>query len=604
MELGSRIRMLMGALLVVLVPASGDAGDKEIKDAIDRGVAFLREQQQEDGTWPGQPIGATALAGLTLLECGVPASDQAVKSAADAVRQAAIDLTHTYSLSLAIMFLDRLGDAADVPLIQSMAVRLLDGQKRTGGWTYRCPAPEEREVNRLTTALRQRSELVAKGELPGGAKPAPRKLPKEIQDHVARIQNRPLTGPNANRGPTDNSNTQFATMGLWIAHRHGIPVEKALSRVESRFRSGQNSDGGWGYVPPRSSGERGSVSTRNMTCAGLLGLAFGIGATHEAALRTSGKGNNARGPAVPQDAAVRASLLALAAYIGPSREPPDFYFFWSLERVGVAFGLSTIGNKDWYAWGSEIVVAEQRPNGSWRGKFPEGGVDTCFALLFLRRANLVQDLTVIIKGKFPDPATHQLKGGGLGAERLPGGAAKDAPVSPKESPPQEEPANKLIPPDSESGAAEIARLGQELVKNGDATGVVLNQLRDGKGARYTEALAKAIPQLKGDAKTLARDALVERLARMTGKTLADKLHDEDVEVRSAAALACATKEDTGQIPALITLLGDQEKRVIQAARTSLKAMTGQDFGPSPGAMSTERNAAIKQWRAWWKENGD
>ena len=38
-------------------------------------------------------------------------------------------MSRTYTLSLGILFLDRLGDPADIPLIESMAVRLLGLQR-------------------------------------------------------------------------------------------------------------------------------------------------------------------------------------------------------------------------------------------------------------------------------------------------------------------------------------------------------------------------------------------------------------------------------------------------------------------------------------------
>src|SRR5262249_3508894 len=44
-----------------------------------------------------------------------------------------------------------------------------------------------------------------------------------------------------------------------------------------------------------------------------------------------------------------------------------YYFLWSLERMAVAFGLETIGGKDWYNWGAEILLANQSPNGGWEG---------------------------------------------------------------------------------------------------------------------------------------------------------------------------------------------------------------------------------------------
>ena len=55
-------------------------------------------------------------------------------------------------MSLAILFLDRLGDPDDGVLIESMAVRMLAGQSRHGGWVYECPAPPPEETDRLAQA--------------------------------------------------------------------------------------------------------------------------------------------------------------------------------------------------------------------------------------------------------------------------------------------------------------------------------------------------------------------------------------------------------------------------------------------------------------------
>ena len=57
---------------------------------------------------------------MTLLMCGVPASDPAVQNAARFVRRSTLSLTGTYELSLAIMFLDQLGDPQDRELIRTL----------------------------------------------------------------------------------------------------------------------------------------------------------------------------------------------------------------------------------------------------------------------------------------------------------------------------------------------------------------------------------------------------------------------------------------------------------------------------------------------------
>ena len=79
-----------GALL--LAGAGARAADRaDIDRAIERGVSALKKRQGEYGTWSHTyKTGATALAGLTLLECDVPASDKAVQGAAAVVRPASI----------------------------------------------------------------------------------------------------------------------------------------------------------------------------------------------------------------------------------------------------------------------------------------------------------------------------------------------------------------------------------------------------------------------------------------------------------------------------------------------------------------------------------
>jgi HEAT repeat protein len=128
---------------------------------------------------------------------------------------------------------------------------------------------------------------------------------------------------------------------------------------------------------------------------------------------------------------------------------------------------------------------------------------------------------------------------------------------------------------------------------------VLEKLRDSKGAVHTQALASAIPKLAEPARKKAREALAERMTRMTASTLRDKLQDENVEIRRAAALACAMKDDKTHIPDLITALEDAEPIVIRAARAGLKSLTGQDFGPTADASRAERLKAVADWKTWW-----
>jgi hypothetical protein len=62
----------------------------------------------------------------------------------------------------------------------------------------------------------------------------------------------------------------------------------------------------------------------------------------------------------------------------------------------VLYNLDTINGVDWYLWGSDHLVATQTERGTWAAGGYHGSnelLDTCLALLFLKRANLTKDLS-------------------------------------------------------------------------------------------------------------------------------------------------------------------------------------------------------------------
>src|SRR5687768_5221803 len=107
----------------------------QVKKAIQKGVDHLRKttkfgSNQLNGKYT---TGPRALVGWTLPEAGVDAKDDFVKRLADETRLACIGMDQTYNISVAIIFLDKLGDPGDKALIQSLALRLLGGQNKLGG---------------------------------------------------------------------------------------------------------------------------------------------------------------------------------------------------------------------------------------------------------------------------------------------------------------------------------------------------------------------------------------------------------------------------------------------------------------------------------------
>jgi hypothetical protein len=566
---------VFGGLL--LTSGARAANQELVRRAVHKGVKLLKRVQGKDGTWfhQDQPLGMTALAGLTLLECGEPPSEAHVQAAAKTLRLACADqqkVHQTYTIALAVMFFDRLGEPGDEPLIQALTMRLMAGQNGSGGWDYGCPALPDDFYRKLTAGLQQ---AVLKVRDPAADKhePPPRADRQEVLQITGKLRNT-SGGDNG-----DNSNTQFATLGLWVARRHGQPVDDCLLEVARHFKETQHADGGWSYRW----WEKKSATTDTMTCAGLIGLAVGHG------VRVAARADARAGLA--KDRSVLAGLLCLAGHVGQpilmlSGDTRAYYFFWSLERVAVIYRLPTIGRHNWYNWVAGILLRNQQDNGAWYGEFSKHDrramvADTCFALLALQRANVARDLSGMLQGDVTLKA------------RQPGTATEDAPR-----------AGPATAGSAPGGDDRAARLCADLVNAAPAEQTTLmEQYKTNKGAEYTQALATAIPQLSGTAQRDARRALAERLANKTAATLRGYLQDKEDELRYAAARAAYIKNQSELVPDLIELLKDANARIVAAAHQALRGISGKDFGPAARADSTERAAAAARWRAWWDSEG-
>jgi hypothetical protein len=79
----------------------------------------------------------------------------------------------------------------------------------------------------------------------------------------------------------------------------------------------------------------------------------------------------------------------------PGQGAWHYYYLYGLERVGAFTGLRYIGKNDWYRAGARYLLQEQQKDGHWPEpaktdhlQYEERLVQTCFALLFLRRATV------------------------------------------------------------------------------------------------------------------------------------------------------------------------------------------------------------------------
>lgn len=180
-------------------------------------------------------------------------------------------------------------------------------------------------------------------------------------------------------GPGDLSNTQYAALGLRAAARAGadVPERSWYELIEATLRH-RDDDGGFGY-------RQGSHATGSMTAAGV-----GVLAICRDRLDL-GEGRSGRRRAREVEEAIEGGLAWLARRFTVSQNPGHGrthlgYYLYGLERVGALVPTDRIGEHDWYAMGAEFLVRSQARQGHWAGSLGGGHEETCFALLFLRRA--------------------------------------------------------------------------------------------------------------------------------------------------------------------------------------------------------------------------
>jgi hypothetical protein len=65
-----------------------------------------------------------------------------------------------------------------------------------------------------------------------------------------------------------------------------------------------------------------------------------------------------------------------------------YYYLYAVERTGLLFGTEKFGAREWYPEGANVLLKIQQPDGSWPAADTHRNAvwDTCFSILFLRRA--------------------------------------------------------------------------------------------------------------------------------------------------------------------------------------------------------------------------
>jgi Domain of unknown function (DUF4159) len=347
--------LLAGSLACAQSTAWGGVTSEEVEQAIRNGVKFLKDRQQADGSWPGEVqtarTGTTSLATLALLTAGEKPDSPAIQKTLTLLRShGPQQLNSTYAIGL-----------------QSMVFAAADPQT-------------------------DRARLVANVEwLERAQHKDPRR--ESWAGNWSYTEQRTQAG--------DNSNTQYALLGLNAASEVGIPVRPevwGLSRAY--FEYYQNRDGGWGYTP------RNKQSTASMTCAGIASLIICGSRRFQSLEHIQGEtirkcGDGALDPFLNRGIDWLANHFDVHQNIGHGQQY-KLYYLYGLERAGRLAGVRFFGQNDWYRLGAEELVRSQNKlSGFWTGGGENEIVGTSLALLFLAKGRapvLINKLSHLPRG--------------------------------------------------------------------------------------------------------------------------------------------------------------------------------------------------------------
>jgi hypothetical protein len=402
-------------------PSAGLRRSKAFVDAvhraIDLGAKWVRTLQESDGSWSVRRVqafyvsgegslGPTALALYTLRACGAPADDPSVKRGFQRLREmydskkrgrTGLD---TYGVSLTLLALearyaaetapspgDRYGAAppparhipeADLDWMRDLVRWLVAAQGKDGGFSYWSPPIQSNAWDHSNT---QFALLALKAARRCGVD-VPREAWARAADHLLDEQERkgPATGRFEPAPPADAG--------------YGAPPLREVAKDQAR---------GWGYAANTSatgSMTAGCLSSLAICRSELLGTTLWPAALDRRAVQS-----------IRDGVAWLGLHFTVRGNPGPAGAPAvhevwHYYYLYALERAGVLTGLPLFERHDWYLEGAQFLLDEARDNGSWLGQealdgnpFKGAGpdpatanfLDTCFALLFLRRATFRLD---------------------------------------------------------------------------------------------------------------------------------------------------------------------------------------------------------------------
>ena len=333
------VRSLVFLMLASIAGPAPAQTPAEVNASIERGVDYLKNRRGPQGIWDNYGDydgGTTALAALALLSCDVPGED--LRAALDYLD--GVPNTKTYVVALKAMVYAEADPDGRRDKLQQCARFLMDARLANGSWSY------------------------------------------------------------GRGGVGDNSNTQYALLGLQACAEAGIDVPDAFWRKCQQYWAGEQAGvGGWGY--------RGGGTSGSMTAAGVASLII-AGRQYESVRSGRYGGRKVRCDGALIDRSVQAGIGWLGRNFFVATHPNGaanwlYYYLYGLERAGRLSGERFFGNHDWYRAGvRHLTQRAQSANGSWStgggGNDVFTTINTSFSLLFLSKGRIP---LVINKLKYP-----------------------------------------------------------------------------------------------------------------------------------------------------------------------------------------------------------
>lgn len=337
----------------------------QVNAAIDKGAVALWDYCRKKDAAEGALFGDRQedfLCALALVHAEahkkIPAFDLALRSFLERVEPATSPARGTYTNGLLCMLIQAYGDPTFDRKLRQAARWLVEAQGSDGTWTYNINLPDAIFNQHASSGALQ----VSGGLAPGAVGESWQRLTPWPKD--------PTAG--------DNSNTQYALLGLQAAASSGIRLpadlwDKSLATARARQAS---ISGGWDYHEAITDGGYGS-----MTAAGICAVAI--------CRYQAGERDFVGDPAITRGLGWMDLNFDVSTH---PRHGNNFVYYWlySVERVGHMVGTDFIGIHEWYPEGAAWLVKQQQENGLWSGLEGQEKDDTrlpsSFALLFLTRA--------------------------------------------------------------------------------------------------------------------------------------------------------------------------------------------------------------------------